>query len=96
MECAGRREADLEPPGLCLPKSYTDLHSFGVTAYVHSNPEVGLSLFGCTIVHSTRWCKLYVISECKFQIRLKLTEAYVGSSSIRIGDLRLNLTSVRF
>lgn len=44
MECAGRREADSEPPWLCLSKSYTDLHSFGVNANVHGSPAVGLSL----------------------------------------------------
>lgn len=44
MECAGRWEADSEPPWLCLSESYIDLHSFGVNANVHSSPTVSLSL----------------------------------------------------
>lgn len=44
MECAGRREADSEPPWLCLCKSYTDLHSSGVNANTYGGPAVALSL----------------------------------------------------
>lgn len=44
MECAGRREADSEPPWLCPSKSSTDLHSFGVNANVHGGSAIGLSL----------------------------------------------------